>query len=184
MYRQIAGSTLRVAAVCFHLFAQYTGVGMMQSLFPLGWEHYLLGGLLIGTGVSLLYLLTGWVGGMSTVFSSTWSFVSSRAFFQQARFTDTRAWRLVFAAGLIVGVAIWWITLGPSPPLHTGIPLWQLGVGGVLVGFGARLSNGCTSGHGICGLGSLQWPSLVAVLTFMATGFATANAVLYLGAHG
>ena len=65
MYRQIAGSTLRVAAVCFHLFAQYTGGGMMQSLFPLGWEHYLLGGLLIGTGVSLLYLLTGWVGGLS-----------------------------------------------------------------------------------------------------------------------
>ena len=90
MYRQIAGSTLRVAAVCFHLFAQYTGVGMMQSLFPLGWEHYLLGGLLIGTGVSLLYLLTGWVGGMSTVFSSTWSYVSQKPFFQQSRFVDTR----------------------------------------------------------------------------------------------
>ena len=59
--------------------------------------------------------------------------------------------------------------------------LWQLGVGGVLVGFGARLGNGCTSGHGICGLSSLQLPSLVAVLTFMATGFVTANVVLFLG---
>jgi hypothetical protein len=39
----------------------------------------------------------------------------------------------------------------------------------------ARLGNGCTSGHGICGLGSLQWPSLLAVLTFMATAFLTAN---------
>jgi len=58
-----------------------------------------------------------------------------------------------------------------------------LGVGGLLVGFGARLSNGCTSGHGICGLGSLQLPSLVAVLTFMATAFVTANAVRILGAH-
>jgi hypothetical protein len=44
-----------------------------------------------------------------------------------------------------------------------------------LVGYGARLGNGCTSGHGICGLGSLQLPSLGAVLTFMATAFITAN---------
>ena len=50
-----------------------------------------------------------------------------------------------------------------------------------MVGFGARLGNGCTSGHGICGLSSLQLPSLVAVLTFMATGFVTANVVLFLG---
>jgi uncharacterized membrane protein YedE/YeeE len=118
---------------------------------------------------------------MSTVFTSTWSYVSRRPFFQQARFVETRAWRLVFALGLIVGAAIWWVTLGPIGRLQTGIPLWQLGAGGVLVGFGARLSNGCTSGHGICGLGSLQWPSLAAVLTFMATGFITANAVLFLG---
>jgi uncharacterized membrane protein YedE/YeeE len=154
---------------------------MMQTLFPLGWEHYLLGGLLIGVGVSLLYVLTGWVGGMSTVFSSTWSYVSRLAFFQQARFVDTRAWRLVFAAGLILGAALWWWLWGPSGGLHTGIPAWQLGLGGLLVGFGARLSNGCTSGHGICGLSSLQLPSLAAVLTFMATGFITAHAVLWLG---
>ena len=49
------------------------------------------------------------------------------------------------------------------------------------MGYGARLANGCTSGHGICGLGSLQLPSLVAVLTFMAMAFITANAVLWLG---
>ena len=48
-------------------------------------------------------------------------------------------------------------------------------LGGALVGYGARLGNGCTSGHGICGLGSLQLPSLGAVLTFMATAFMTAN---------
>ena len=71
--------------------------------------------------------------------------------------------------------------MGPGHALQTSIPLWQLGLGGLLVGFGARMSNGCTSGHGICGLSSLQLPSLVAVLTFMATGFATAHAVLWLG---
>lgn len=165
----------------YPFFARSTENRMTASLFPLGWQHYLLGGLLIGGGVSLLYLLTGWVGGMSTVFSSTWSYASRLGFFQQARFVDTRAWRLVFAAGLIVGAAVWWFALGPQGGLHTEVPLWQLGVGGVLVGFGARLSNGCTSGHGICGLSSLQMPSLMAVLTFMATGFATANAVLWLG---
>jgi uncharacterized membrane protein YedE/YeeE len=55
------------------------------------------------------------------------------------------------------------------------IPAWQLFVGGLLVGYGARLSQGCTSGHGICGLASLSRPSLVAVLTFIGTAFVTAN---------
>lgn len=64
---------------------------MAAALFPLGWEHYLAGGVLIGAGVSLLFLLTGWVGGMSTVFSYTWSYLSRRPFFQQPRFVDTRA---------------------------------------------------------------------------------------------
>lgn len=154
---------------------------MTASLFPTGWGHYLAGGLLIGIAVGLLYILTGWIGGMSTVFSSSWSYLSRRPFFQESRLVETRSWRLVLAAGLVIGASVWWILLGPRDGLHTDIPLWQLGLGGLLVGFGARLSNGCTSGHGICGLGSLQWPSLVAVLTFMATGFATANAVLFLG---
>lgn len=57
----------------------------------------------------------------------------------------------------------------------TAVPAWQLLVGGFFVGYGARLGNGCTSGHGICGLRSLQLPSLLAVLTFMATAFLTAN---------
>ena len=134
-------------------------------------------------GVSLLFVLTGWIGGMSSVFTSTWSFVSTRAFFQQARFVDTRSWRLVFAAGLILGAAAWWVWMGPPGLLQTKIPLWQLGAGGVLVGFGSRLSNGCTSGHGICGLSSLQWPSLVAVLTFMTTGAIAARTILFLGGH-
>ena len=147
----------------------------IASLFPLGWQHYLLGGALIGTGVALLFVCTGLVGGMSTVFSSTWSFVVQRPFFQQARFTDSRAWRLVYAAGLILGAFLWWFFLSDHTPGSTEVPAWQLLAGGVLVGYGARLGNGCTSGHGICGLGSLQLPSLGAVLTFMATAFLVAN---------
>jgi len=159
---------------------------MLPSIFPLGWAHYLAGGLLIGCGVAFLFITTGRVGGMSTVFSSTWSYLLRTPFFQQARFTDSRAWRLVYALGLVAGAALWWWLMGNGPtgdgqPLRTAVPVWQLLLGGALVGYGARLANGCTSGHGICGLGSLQWPSLVAVLTFMATAFITANAVLWLG---
>jgi len=65
----------------------------------MAWLHYLWGGLLIGAGTGLLYLFTGRIGGMSTVFSSSWSYVVQRPFFQQARFTDSRHWRLVYATG-------------------------------------------------------------------------------------
>lgn len=150
------------------------------NLFPLGWSHYLLGGLSIGAGVALLFILTGLVGGMSSVFSSTWSYVVRRPFFQQERFTTSRQWRLVYATGLVLGAAIWWWLLGDAEPLQTEVPPWMLLLGGVLVGYGARLGNGCTSGHGICGLGSMQWPSLAAVLTFMATAIATAHVVGWL----
>ena len=145
------------------------------SLFPLGWQHYWVGGLLIGCGAALLFVLTGRIGGMSTVFSSSWSYVVQRPFFQQARFVDSRSWRLVYALGLVLGALLWWLGLAGGVPEATAVSVWQLLVGGFLVGYGARLGNGCTSGHGICGLGSLQWPSLLAVLTFMATAFLSAN---------
>ncbi len=147
----------------------------IDTLFPFGWQHYLLGGLTIGAGVALLYLFNGWVGGMSSVFSSTWSFVSRRAFFQQARWVDSRQWRLVYAAGVVLGALLWRFALNDGQAQSTSVPVWQLLLGGFLVGYGARLGNGCTSGHGICGLGALQLPSLGAVLTFMATAFLTAN---------
>ena len=147
----------------------------IEALFPLGWQHYLLGGLTIGAGVALLYLFNGWVGGMSSVFSSSWSFVTPRAFFQQARFINTRHWRLVYALGVVLGALVWRFALAGGEAQHTSVPAWQLLIGGFLVGYGARLGNGCTSGHGICGLGALQLPSLGAVLTFMATAFLTAN---------
>ena len=147
----------------------------LDTLFPLGWSHYLLGGLLVGLGTALLFVLTGRVGGMSTVFSSTWSWLVQRPYFQAARYVQTRGWRLVYAAGLIVGALVWWLGWTDGTPLATRVPAWQLLLGGFFVGYGARLANGCTSGHGICGLGSLQLPSLWAVLTFMATAFLTAN---------
>jgi uncharacterized protein len=150
-------------------------MNLSSTLFPLGWMHYLAGGLLIGTGVALLFVMTGLVGGMSTVFTSIWSFVTQRPFFQQERFKGSRGWRLVYAVGLVLGALAWWLLLSDGAAQTTSVPVWALLVGGFLVGYGARLGNGCTSGHGICGLGSLQWPSLLAVITFMATAFLTAN---------
>ncbi len=154
---------------------------MIDQLFPSGPGHFLAGGLVIGAGVALLFLFTGRIGGMSSLFTSTWSWWVQRPYFQQARFISSRNWRAVYALGLVLGAALWWALLGPTQPQATAVPLWQLFVGGLAVGYGARLSGGCTSGHGICGLGSLQLPSLAAVLTFMASAFAVAHLVLWLG---
>lgn len=151
----------------------------MTELFPTGWAHYLNGGLLIGAGVSLMFVLLGRVVGMRTVFSSTWSFLTRRTFFQQSELTDSRVWRLVCAMGLVAGAALWWWLLGPEGAATTEITPLRLAIGGVLVGFGARLSNGCTSGHGICGLSSLSRPSLAAVFLFMAVAIITANIMAY-----
>ena len=69
--------------------------------------------------------------------------------------------------------------LGQQAPSPAPVPVLLLA--GVLVGFGTSLGNGCTSGHGVCGLGRLSKRSLVAVFTFMATAIATVGAVRLLG---
>lgn len=63
--------------------------------------------------------------------------------------------------------------------MQTGATSWLL-IAGFLVGFGTRMGNGCTSGHGVCGLGRLSWRSLAAVLTFMAAGVATVYVMRHL----
>jgi len=148
----------------------------IDALFPNGIALYLAGGLIMGAGIALLYVTTGLVGGMSTVLSAVWSFVSGAAHFAQARYTGSRAWRLVLAAGLVLGAASWTLASGQAVPVTT-VPVAQLLIGGFIAGFGARLANGCTSGHGICGLASLQASSLAAVCVFIATAMATAQLV-------
>ena len=149
---------------------------MLDALFPHGIAWYAIGGLMMGAGVALLFVATGLIGGMSTVFSAAWSFVSGAAHFAQPRYAGSRGWRLVLALGLVLGAALWTLASGRTVPVTT-VPLAWLVAGGFLAGFGARMANGCTSGHGICGLGSLQASSLAAVLVFMATAIATANLV-------
>ena len=72
-----------------------------------------------------------------------------------------------------MGALIWMLTVGEA--YVTTISWWQLTLGGFVAGFGARLSNGCTSGHGICGIASFQLPSLLAVLIFLGTAMITAQ---------
>lgn len=148
---------------------------MIDFLFPTGWVHFLTGGVLLGFGVSLMFLFTGRVVGLSSFFSSTLSWVSKLPHLKDDRLIRTRSWRLIVAIGLILGSCIWLLTLGQAVSQTTQLSEYRLLWGGLLVGFGARLSNGCTSGHGICGLSSLSLPSLWAVLTFMATAILTAH---------
>jgi len=95
---------------------------------------------------------------------------------QQPSLVDSRVWRLACALGLIIGAMLWAHYFNPAIYLSNGISPLQLLIGGTLVGFGSRLSNGCTSGHGICGISSLSLPSLVAVMIFM--GFAITTALI------
>jgi uncharacterized membrane protein YedE/YeeE len=153
----------------------------MQQFFPHGIGPYLTGGLLIGAAVSFAFAMSGLITGMSTVFSSTWSYFSRLSFFQQERFLASRGWRLALAIGLVLGGVLFLATSAQGVADRTGVPWWRLGVGGFIAGFGARLSNGCTSGHGICGLGSFQLPSLLAVVIFLASAIVTAQLVAAFG---
>ena len=144
-------------------------------MFPNGWEHYLAGGLLLGLGMSVLFAATGRIGGMSTVFTTVWSFFSHAPHFRQRRFVESRGWRLVYAAGVVLGGVAWLLLSGVRDV--TAVPAWQLVAGGFVAGFGARLANGCTAGHGICGMASLQPPSIAAVAIFISTAIGTAYLV-------
>ena len=121
----------------------------------------LIGGLLIGaSAVALLYFL-GRIAGIAGI---VWGAVSAQ---------PDNAWRWLFIAGLLAGPLAYHFLAGVPNPAPSPLPWWQAVVGGLLVGIGVRLGSGCTSGHGVCGIGRLSPRSLVATLTFMATGIIT-----------
>jgi uncharacterized membrane protein YedE/YeeE len=150
-------------------------------MFPLGVFPYIAGGILIGIGVSYIYITTGLHATQSSFFSTTLSYFSKRPYFQQKQYLDSRGWRNIFAVGVILGAFIYTITLSPEGFFTTSVQWWRLAIGGFLVGFGTRLSQGCTSGHGISGLASLSATSLYAVITFLAIGILTAIILQTLG---
>jgi uncharacterized membrane protein YedE/YeeE len=150
-------------------------------VFPLGIFPYLFGGVIIGLGVSYIYITTGIHATQSSFLSTTLSFFSKIPYFQQKAYRESRVWRIIFAIGVILGALIYTIMVSPEGFFTTSIQWWRIILGGFLVGFGTRLSQGCTSGHGISGLASLSATSLYAVITFLAVGIGTALLVQTLG---
>jgi len=146
----------------------------MADFFPNGWAPYLLGGLLVGVATGGIFLSTGLRPGASSVFTTSWSWLSRLDYFQRPAFRASRAWRLVFTLGLIAGAAAF--AAGHGGDWVTSVPAWRLGLGGILVGYGTRLSNGCTSGHGICGISAGSGGSLLAVMVFMSVAIVVAFA--------
>jgi uncharacterized protein len=120
-----------------------------------------LGGLMIGLAAVVPRVVSGRIAGISGILSGL---LDRRA--------DDRLWRVAFVAGLAAAPLIW-PAAAPLPDVRIDASWLVLVVAGVLVGYGTRLGNGCTSGHGVCGLSNLSPRSLAAVLTFMAVGFAT-----------
>jgi uncharacterized membrane protein YedE/YeeE len=152
----------------------------VETLFPNGVAHYAAGGLLIGLGVAVIYASTGIIAGASTFLESTLSYVSSVPRLNRGSYVASRDWRVVFTLGIVGGAAIYALTLGPGG-WTTEVQWWRLLVGGVLVGIGTRLGKGCTSGHGVCGVGSGSNTSILNVATFLAFAIGTAQLVSALG---
>ena len=130
----------------------------------------LIGGGMIGLAALALMAVKGRVMGISGILGSL---IRPDA-------TDSNGWRLAFVAGAMLAP----LTLGlfhidiEITPVASG---WVLPLAGLLVGFGAALGSGCTSGHGICGLARLSPRSLVAVITFMLTAVITVYLVRHAG---
>ena len=121
----------------------------------------LTGGLLIGLSVVLFFILNGRMIGVSGIASN---FLISK---------ENRIVNLFFLVGLILGPSIYTFFLGQEIQITISNSLFLLIGGGLLVGFGTRLSSGCTSGHGISGISRFSLRSILATITFMIVGILT-----------
>tara|TARA_Y100000590_G_scaffold25894_1_gene29228 strand:+ start:145 stop:564 length:420 start_codon:yes stop_codon:yes gene_type:complete len=123
----------------------------------------LTGGLLIGLSVALFFILQGRMIGISGIASN---FLVSK---------DNRIENFLFLAGLILGPLIYNLISGKEINISISNSLVLLTIAGVMVGFGTRLSNGCTSGHGISGISRFSLRSIIATITFMLVGIMTVS---------
>jgi len=129
---------------------------MINELIP-----ELIGGTLIGLAASLLWLGIGRISGMTGVLSSLFLWREQQ-----------RHWAFWFLAGLVLAYPLYKL-LGYSAPQQLTSNNTLLMAAGLLVGFGTYIGNGCTSGHGVCGIGRLSLRSAIATVTFMVAGIAT-----------
>ena len=152
-------------------------VGTIRSLalthdnMTLDWIHFtpgaaLAGGALIGLASALYLLGNGRIAGIAGLVGEP------LAALLRGQSLAPQASRLLFLLGLLLSPWLWQLA-ADFPARQAGASTGGLVVAGLLVGFGSRLGNGCTSGHGVCGLSRLSGRSLVNVLVFMGAGFAT-----------
>jgi len=140
------------------------------------WLHFtpwasLAGGILIGLATALLLLANGRVAGISGILGGL---------LRPSR--GDIAWRVTFILGLFVAPLVW-LTMRAMPPAQIDHSPALLAVGGLLVGIGTRFGNGCTSGHGVCGIARLSPRSLLATACFLAAGFVTVYVVRHVFGH-
>ena len=120
----------------------------------------LIGGALIGLASALLMATNGKIAGISSIVH--------RAFFLRGE----ESWTVWFVFGLMLGPAVMLVLGWVSPP-NIDIGWGSIIFGGVLVGMGTKIGSGCTSGHGVCGMGRFSVRSVVAVVVFMSVGVMT-----------
>ncbi|MCG3721405.1 YeeE/YedE family protein [Vibrio cincinnatiensis] len=123
--------------------------------FSIPWES-LFGGMLLGVSATLMLLLNGKVAGISGILAGI---ISAKA--------QDFAWRVLFVFGMVSGGVLGVQAFVSDVPLQFESSYSLLFLAGLLVGLGTRLGNGCTSGHGICGIGRLSIRSIVATGVFM-----------------
>jgi uncharacterized membrane protein YedE/YeeE len=133
----------------------------------------LLGGIIIGLSVVFYFYMTGRLAGISGIFENT------------ITKTSQRLSNLAFLLGLVIGPLIYFNFIAPSSPVAFNITHSYLLIipGGFLVGFGTRLGGGCTSGHGICGIGRLSINSIIATGVFVAFGMLTVTILQQFGVY-
>lgn len=121
-------------------------------------ETALAGGLLIGAAAVVLLAGIGRIAGISGMLHGLFAGEPGRG------------WRASFLIGLLAGAGLYVLIWPDAMPVRHGFPMTLLTAAGLLVGAGTRLGSGCTSGHGVCGIGRLSKRSLVATAVFMTTG--------------
>lgn len=130
-----------------------------EALLPLA------GGLSIGLAATLLLMLSGRIAGVCGIAFGVLTELTSGA----PRFSEI-SWRVLFIVGLVGGAALYHFISGAPMPKVDNVSIGVLISGGFIVGLGTKIGSGCTSGHGVCGLGRLSLRSFVATCTFMLFG--------------
>jgi len=159
---------------------------ILHDLTPLHWA--VSGAALAAITLALLFITNRRLG-ISGGLEDLCSLALSNAYFQRGAVRSGRPWRLPFLAGLVLGGFVSAALSGGWAPTwslglfdsvvglgHAGKLLWMF-VGGLFIGFGTRLANGCTSGHGIFGTSNLEWSSMVSTACFMGGGLLTTQVI-------